>query len=68
MRIATFFELVHNEFGESNGDWLVRTHVIESFQATAKELMDQGEDLREIWWGLCRDFDVPEERWLGEDA
>lgn len=67
MRIAKFFDLVHYEFGESNGDWLVRTHVIGGLGATAKELMERGVDLREIWWGLCRDFDVPQERWLGED-
>lgn len=67
MQIAKFYDLVHYEFGESNGEWLLRSHLIGALGGTAKELMEQGVDLREIWLNLCRDFDVPEDRWLGED-
>ncbi|WJZ02913.1 DUF3046 domain-containing protein [Corynebacterium freiburgense] len=67
MQIAKFYDLVHNEFGESNGEWLLRSHIIEEFGTTAKDLLEQGYDLRKVWWALCRDFDVPKERWLGED-
>jgi hypothetical protein len=29
--------------------------------------VERGADLREVWWALCDDFDVPEDRRLGAD-
>lgn len=67
MRLAEFHRLVRAEFGDHVGSWMLASHVLSDFGATPQELMDRGEDLREIWWALCRDNDVPEERWLGPD-
>lgn len=67
MRLTEFHQLVTDEFGESEGRWLVHSHVLAGFGGTAEELMESGEDLRRVWRGLCDDFDVPEERRLGRD-
>ena len=36
-------------------------------QCVDDEFLETETDVREIWWALCRDFDVPKERWLGPD-
>lgn len=65
--MTEFHQLVVDEFGESEGKWIVHSHVLAGLGGTAEELMETGEDLRKIWRGLCDDFDVPEERRLGRD-
>lgn len=67
MRLAHFHQLVSDEFGVSLGKMYLSTHVLTDFGHTPEELIEHGVDVREIWWALCRDFDVPESRWLGED-
>ena len=68
MRSTEFDRLVTGEFGRSFSTWIADSHVISGLQGTSNELIEQGYDLREIWEGLCRDFDVPESRQLGEDV
>lgn len=67
MRIAEFQQLVADEFGPTQGAWVLHSHVLSSYGRTAEELIDAGEPLRKVWWGLCEDFDVPELRRLGRD-
>ncbi|MCU9518519.1 DUF3046 domain-containing protein [Corynebacterium sp. ES2794-CONJ1] len=67
MRLTEFHQLVNEEFGSAHGAWLVDSHVIEKFGKTARQLLVEGTEVREIWWGLCHDFRIPEERWLGQD-
>ncbi len=68
MRETQFLKLVTDEFGQQYGQWIVRSHVLSRWGQTAAELMEgQGTDLRDIWWHLCADFDVPAERQLGVD-
>ena len=40
---------------------------ISEYGKTSNELLETETNVREIWWALCRDFDVPKERWLGPD-
>ncbi|MDU0477899.1 DUF3046 domain-containing protein [Staphylococcus chromogenes] len=67
MRLAEFHRLVEGEFGKATGEYYLSSHVLSEAGSTPAELMQSGADLRDVWWMLCRDFDVPEERWLGED-
>lgn len=67
MRLQTFFDLITAEFGEAQGSYIVDTHVISNRNATARELLEEEIDPREVWWDLAKDFQIPEERLLGPD-
>ncbi|MBV7295276.1 DUF3046 domain-containing protein [Corynebacterium sp. TAE3-ERU12] len=67
MRLAEFYRNVAAEFGDIHGTYLVQSHVLSDRGITAEEAIERGDDLREVWWGLCRDNDVPKQRWLGPD-
>jgi hypothetical protein len=67
MRRTEFDRLVTGEFGETFGSWISGSHVLTGYGATTDELVERGTDLREIWWALCDDFEVPENRRLGAD-
>ncbi|STC67973.1 Protein of uncharacterised function (DUF3046) [Corynebacterium pilosum] len=67
MRLTEFHQLIEDEFGSAQGEWIVHSHVISALGGTAEELIEGGMDPRRAWLGLCDDFDVPEERRLGVD-
>lgn len=67
MRLTEFHQLIEDEFGRAAGRHIIHSHVLASHGSTAEELIDAGADLREVWWEICRDFDVPEDRRLGRD-
>lgn len=67
MRLAQFYQLVSDEFGESLGRHYVEAHVLSRFGETAAQLLEQEIDVRRIWWAMCEDFDIPEQRRLGVD-
>ena len=67
MRRAEFDRLVRGEFGDSFGSWIADMHVLEKYGQSPTQLIEQGVDLRDLWLALCRDFDVPPARRLGED-
>ncbi|WP_459611611.1 DUF3046 domain-containing protein [Corynebacterium urogenitale] len=67
MRRAEFDRLMNGEFGGAKTAWILDSHVLASHGQPAAELIEQGVDLRDVWRALCEDFDVPEERQLGED-
>jgi len=65
VRLSEFRRLVDEEFAESAGS-LLRSHVLAELEClTAQEALDRGIDPRSVWLALCRDLDVPEDRWLG---
>lgn len=64
MRLTEFTELVNSQFGVSSGDSILRDHVlVELGGRTGAQAIDAGVDPRDIWVALCRDFDVPRNRW-----
>lgn len=65
MRLNHFYELVHHEFGESRGDYIVDHHEISGLGDTAAHLLDTETDVKAIWEGLCDDFEVSESRRFG---
>ena len=67
MRLADFHRFIEAEFGEVQGPWLVHSHVLPELGGTPAELIERGVEPRDIWWALCRDHDIPEERWHGPD-
>lgn len=66
--MSEFWRLVEHEFGSAHGRLLVDRHVLPRLgdRTGAEVLADRG-DPREVWQELCRDMDVPPDRWLGED-
>ncbi|WIM66798.1 DUF3046 domain-containing protein [Corynebacterium breve] len=67
MRLTEFRQLIEDEFGSQKGEWIVHSHVVSGLGATSEQLIERGVDPRQVWEGLCEDFDVPEERRLGVD-
>ncbi len=67
MRLAEFHELLADEFGRAKARHIVHSHYLASLGGAVGDLVENGVDLRRIWEGICRDFDVPEERRLGRD-
>lgn len=67
MRRAEFDRLMHGEFGDAKASWILDSHIVGQSGSSAFDLIEQGVDLRDVWEALCEDFDVPEERRLGED-
>ncbi|MDY6050572.1 MAG: DUF3046 domain-containing protein [Corynebacterium sp.] len=65
MRQTHFYALVNHEFGEERGDFILHHHLISGRNKTASELEREGVDLRDVWAGLCADFDVPPDRQFG---
>lgn len=65
MRLNHFYELVHHEFGESRGDYIVDHHQISNLGDTAANLLNTDTDVRDIWEKLCDDFEVPHDRRWG---
>lgn len=67
MRLTEFEQLITDEFGDQKAQWIKDSHVIAGLGGTAKELIEKGLNPRDVWRGLCDDFDVPDDRRLGKD-
>ena len=67
MRLTEFHQLITDEFGKVQGNWIVHSHGLAGFDRTPDQLIEDGADLRTEWIQLCDDFDVPQERRLGLD-
>ena len=66
MRQSEFWGLVDDEFGVGRGRTLVRDQVLSGVGfRTAAEALESGADAREVWFALCREMEVPQERWWG---
>ncbi|MBB3038497.1 DUF3046 domain-containing protein [Hoyosella altamirensis] len=64
MRLTEFHDRVRAEFGPVLGDSVLRDHVLIAMGGvTASVALHQGKSLRDVWWALCDDFDIPRDRW-----
>ncbi|GAB19086.1 hypothetical protein GOEFS_075_00060 [Gordonia effusa NBRC 100432] len=64
MRLTEFTELINTEFGEVSAGSMLIDHVLSDLGGmTAAQAIEAGVDPREVWVALCRDFDVPRNRW-----
>ena len=66
--MSEFWTLVDEEFGVGQGRALVRDHVLGAFgHRTAGQALAAGDDIRDVWFALCDDLQVPVERRWGRD-
>ncbi|WP_223158497.1 DUF3046 domain-containing protein [Yimella sp. cx-51] len=66
--MSEFWQLVDDEFGSGYGRVLVDGHTLHGLGSrTAAAALDEGESPRAVWLALCREMDIPQERWLGID-
>ncbi|MCF8602810.1 DUF3046 domain-containing protein [Gordonia sp. HY442] len=64
MRLTEFTELTGIEFGRLRADALLVDLVLTDLGGrTGAQAIDDGVDPRDVWRALCREFDVPPERW-----
>lgn len=63
MRLTEFGELMVEQFGRQ-ADSMLADHVLMDLGGrTGAEAIEAGVDPRDVWVALCRDFDVPRDRW-----
>lgn len=64
MRLTEFTELLVEQFGTMTADSILADHVLTELGGrTGTEAIEEGVDPREVWVAICRDFDVPRNRW-----
>ena len=64
MRLTDFTELMNEQFGEQTAASMLVDHVCTDLGGrTGAQAMADGVDPRAVWRALCRDFDVPLNRW-----
>ncbi|MGO3325143.1 DUF3046 domain-containing protein [Gordonia sp. (in: high G+C Gram-positive bacteria)] len=64
MRLTEFTELIGIEFGRLRADALLVDLVLPELGGrTGAQAIDEGVDPRQVWRALCKEFDVPPERW-----
>ncbi|WP_018179884.1 DUF3046 domain-containing protein [Jongsikchunia kroppenstedtii] len=64
MRLTEFSEQMTEQFGTVRADSMLVDHALIDFGGrTPAQALDDGVEPREVWLALCRDFDVPRERW-----
>lgn len=64
VRLTEFTELLTTEFGAATADSMLVDHALIEFGGkTAAQALESGVDPRDVWVALCRDFDVPRNRW-----
>ncbi|MGV9714140.1 DUF3046 domain-containing protein [Gordonia sp. NPDC003424] len=64
MRLTEFTELINTEFGVLSADSMLADHVLTELGGrTGAQAIEDGVDPRDVWVAICRDFDVPRERW-----
>ena len=64
MRLTEFTELTDTEFGRRRPDGLLKDLVlVELGNRTGAEAIGDGVDPKLVWRALCRELDVPADRW-----
>ena len=59
---------MNDEFGLAYAAVIESDLVLTELQdRTAKQCQSDGEDLREVWFAICRANNVPEARWHGQN-
>ncbi len=67
MRLSQFTELMVDEFGQEQTNYLLQDLVLgELSDRTGNKALADGEDPREIWLAICRVSGVPKARWHGQ--
>ncbi|RNI21415.1 DUF3046 domain-containing protein [Flexivirga caeni] len=68
MKLSEYRRLMSDEFGSAYAGVLGGSHVLQQLgNRTPDEALAEGVKPREVWLALCRDLQIPEERWLGRD-
>jgi hypothetical protein len=63
VRLSEFWALMEQEFGPTYARTLAAGHVLHGLgDRTATEAIEQGVPVRSVWFALCDDMQVPEER------
>ena len=66
MRLSQFQELMVDEFGQEQTNYLLKDLVLgELADRTATKALADGDDPRDIWLAICRATGVPKSRWHG---
>lgn len=66
--MSEFWDLVDGEFGRARSRSLVRDHVLTALgNRTAEQALEAGEDLRDVWFAMCDDLEVPAARRWGRE-
>lgn len=66
--MSEFWALVDGEFGPARGRALVRDHVVGALgHRTPEQALAAGDDARVVWFALCEDLQVPQERRWGPE-
>ncbi len=67
MRLSQFSELMVDEFGQDQTNYLLQDLVLgELADRTANQALADGEDPKDIWLAICRATSVPKSRWHGQ--
>lgn len=65
MRLSEFQRAMAEEFGEAYAGVLLRDHWLTLLAGTPIEALDRGVPVREVWYAICEEFQVPEARRYG---
>lgn len=65
MKASELRRALAEEFGTSYASVLERDHWLQSLDSTAAEALNRGISPREVWLAICKDFDIPPNRWHG---
>ncbi len=67
MRLSQFNELMVDEFGQDQSNYLLQDLVLgELADRTSNQALADGEDPKDIWLAICRATGVPKSRWHGQ--
>jgi hypothetical protein len=68
LRLSQFHELVQDEFGDAYGRVLLHDLALGDLgDLTANAALVKGVDPKIIWMALCREAQVPADRWHGRN-
>ena len=62
MKRSELTRVLSEEFGEIYGGVLMRDHWIRSLGATGEQALEGGVPPKAVWYALCDELGVPEER------
>jgi len=69
LKLSQFHLLLQEEFGSAFSQVLLAdTRITSLGDKTPAELLQQGEDPKQVWLAVCRQLGVPKERWSGKPA
>ena len=67
MRLSQFSELMVDEFGQDQTNYLLQDLVLgELADRTGNQAIADGEDPKDVWLAICQAESVPKDRWHGK--